>query len=333
MRSAFTLIELVIALALSLLVMYAAFAALRVATQTMSVCNRLSLENSLMRTGFIAALEDLDHWTSYDDPDRGFTPLRDPGLPFAPLTYDPDFGQHEPKTWWRNFGYASNSKRWGTYELFARLNHPEPERAWLSTQTNDINQTLGHYALVDYLPGNAVFSFYRDDGTVPDEFVKIDEPLHARNPLEDARAFSVNRPTGTASDTPRDIWKLTHHTTYCVTTSEFYRGQGYNRFRFHVSARSPWHYRNMQKDCRELRWLLAPDQRPANWPTLSTDVRRYVIWSHHMDVCTIEIASPLTGQATRFSFWGIGTTLRGARQQRGLDTWVRRAPDTTPRER
>ena len=321
-RSGFTLIELMIALGMSLVVVYGAFAALRVATQTLTACNRLSLENSLLRTGFIAALEDLDHWTSYDNPAvPAEQPLRAAGLPFARLTYDPDFRPHRPETWWRNFGYASNSKRWGSYELFARLEHDEAKRAWLSTQMRDINAGLGHYAMVDYLPGNTVFSYYQPDGTVPDEFVRIDDPRDATNPLKDARAYTVHRPTGTAVDTPRDIWKLTHHTTYCVTTSAFYRGKGYNRFRFHQTAAKPWRFSDMQKDCRELRWLVPANGRPQSWPTLSTDVRRYVVWSHNMDVCTVEISSPITGQSTRFSFWGIGTTLRGARQQRGLDTW------------
>ncbi len=318
-RSAFTLLELMIAITLSMLVIYSAFAALRVATQTLTVCNRLSAENNLLRTGFLAALEDLDHWTTYDDPhDEAAQPLRAPGLPFARLTYDPDFRPDRPKTWWRNFGYASNSKRWGSYDLFSRTDHNLRERAWLPVQMHDINRDIGHYALVDYLPGNTIFSYFEANGRVPDEFVKVDTPANAMPP---PRAYSSQRPSGTAADTPKDIWALTHHTTFCVTTSDFYRNAGYNRFRFHQSAPAPWRYRDLQKDCRETRWLMAQNQRPAQWPTLSTDVRRYVVWSHNMDVCTVEINSPITGQSTRFSFWAIGTTLRGARQQRGLDTW------------
>lgn len=327
-RSAFTLLELMIAVALSMLVMYGAFAALRVATQTLTTCNRLAVENNLLRAGFITALEDLDHWSSYDNPDvPAEQSLREPGMPFAPLTYDRDFRQDQSWTWWRNFGYSSNSKRWGSYENFARVGHTVPERAWLSTQMKDINQGIGHYALVDYLPGNAVFSFFDSNGRVPDEFVRTDAPPDG---VTTPRAYSLRVPTGTANDTPKDIWTLTHHTSYCVTTSAFYRGKGYNRFRFHDNAPAPWRYRDLQKGCRELRWLLPADGRPTTWPTLSTDVRRYVVWSHHMDVCTVEIASPLTGQSTRFSFWGIGTTLRGARQQRGLDTWREITPSSAP---
>lgn len=316
-RSGFTLLEMMIAIALSLVVVYTAFAGLRVATQTMTLCNRLSVENGLMRVGFIAALEDLDHWSSYDNPtDPAQQPLRAAGMPFAPLTYDPDFRMSEPKTWWRNFGYSSNSKRWGRYENFSRIGHPDMQDAWLPKQTETINSTIGHYALVDYLPGGSIYSYYAADGRVPDEFVKIDTTAGM---TPDPRAFTSHRPSGTAQDTPRDIWKLTHNTAYCITTSPLYLGKGYNRFRFHQGAGAPWGYNNLQRDARELRPLLS--LRPATWPSLTTDMRRYLVWSHDMDVCQVQLTSPLTGESIRFSFWGIGTTLRGARQQRGLDTW------------
>jgi prepilin-type N-terminal cleavage/methylation domain-containing protein len=316
-RAAFTLIELMIAMTLSLVVVYTAFAGLRVATQSITVCNRMSAENALMRTGFFSALDDLDHWTSYDDPSPSAPhPLREIGMPFAPMRYDADFRLSEPKSWWRDFGYSSNSKRWGSYDLMARVGHAEPQRAWLPRQQELINQTIGHYGLVDYLPGNTIFSYFGADGLVPPEFVLTDQPMDAGpNP----RAYTSQRPSGTADNTPKDIWALTHHTAYCVTTNEFYRNKGYNRFRFHEGAPAPWRYRDMQSQCREVSDLLP--QRPQTWPGLTTDMRRYTVWSHNMDVCQVQIVSPLTGESTRFSFWGIGTTLRGARMQRGLDTY------------
>ena len=316
-RAAFTLIELMIALALSMVVVYTAFAALRVATQTITVCNRMSVENGLMRTGFFAVIDDLDHWTSYDDPSPSAPhPLRATGMPFAPLVYDADFRVSEPKNWWRDFGYSSNSKRWGSHELMARTDHPDATRAWLPRQQELINQTIGHYGMVDYLPGNTIFSYFGANGQVPEEFVRTDQPMGA---VPDPRAYTNLHPGGTAENTPKDIWSLTHHTAYCITTSEFYRNKGYNRFRFHQTAPAPWRYKDMQSQCRELHDFLPV--RPANWPTLTTDMRRYLVWSHNMDVCQVQISSPITGESTRFSFWGIGTTLRGARMQRGLDTY------------
>ncbi len=64
----FTLIELMLAIGLGSLVIYTAYAGFRMASQAITVSNRLSLENSLMRAGFQMAHEQLDFWTNLDDP-------------------------------------------------------------------------------------------------------------------------------------------------------------------------------------------------------------------------------------------------------------------------
>lgn len=66
--SAFTLIELMIAIALGMVIVYTALAGFRVASQTITTSNRLSLENSLMRSGYFEAQTQLDFWTNHDDP-------------------------------------------------------------------------------------------------------------------------------------------------------------------------------------------------------------------------------------------------------------------------
>lgn len=68
-RSAFTLIELLIAIGLGMLLIYTAVAGFRVAAQSVSLANRLSLENSLIRAGFNEAHHQLDFWTNLDDPE------------------------------------------------------------------------------------------------------------------------------------------------------------------------------------------------------------------------------------------------------------------------
>ncbi len=65
---AFTLIELMLAMAIGMLILFTAFAGFRVASQCIVVANRLSLENSLMRSGYSIAHEQLDFWTNLDDP-------------------------------------------------------------------------------------------------------------------------------------------------------------------------------------------------------------------------------------------------------------------------
>lgn len=65
----FTLIELMIAITLGMLVVYTAVAGFRVASQSVTAANRLSVENALIRAGFQEAHHQLDFWTNLDDPD------------------------------------------------------------------------------------------------------------------------------------------------------------------------------------------------------------------------------------------------------------------------
>jgi prepilin-type N-terminal cleavage/methylation domain-containing protein len=67
-RTAFTLIEMMIAISLGLVLIYTATSGFRVASQSITIANRLSLENQLMRTGISLAHEQLDFWTNLDDP-------------------------------------------------------------------------------------------------------------------------------------------------------------------------------------------------------------------------------------------------------------------------
>jgi len=139
-RHAFTLIELVIAIALGMMVVLVAFAGFRVAAVTVQKANRLAVENSLIRYGLGRAMEDVDFWVGWDDPDRPADGQRlrastaaatvgcdDPragtlGLPFAPMAtvfpphrapgsatsseldrgWDPDnhWSAADPRTWY-----------------------------------------------------------------------------------------------------------------------------------------------------------------------------------------------------------------------------------------
>ena len=67
-RRGFTLIELMLAMALGMVIVFTAFAGIRVAGQCYTISTRLSLENSMLRVGFMQSLDELDFWTSYDNP-------------------------------------------------------------------------------------------------------------------------------------------------------------------------------------------------------------------------------------------------------------------------
>lgn len=67
-RSGFTLIEMMLSVALGSLVVYVAAAGFRMAAQCLSLTNRMATENSILRTGVVIALENSDFWLSHDDP-------------------------------------------------------------------------------------------------------------------------------------------------------------------------------------------------------------------------------------------------------------------------
>lgn len=143
-RHAFTLIELMIAISLGMMIIYTATAAFRVASQAVTTANRLSLENSILRSGYLLAHRELDFWTSVDDPDnedrQGLRPgTAAAGMPFTPFStswststsdtedavgHDPrdeSWAMGNPRVWWRgNMAEKNNTDlRFGRYSLFA----------------------------------------------------------------------------------------------------------------------------------------------------------------------------------------------------------------------
>lgn len=67
-RHAFTLVELMIAVALSLVVMLLAFASFRMAAKAISHLNRVATENELFRQGVTQAIDDADFWNAEANP-------------------------------------------------------------------------------------------------------------------------------------------------------------------------------------------------------------------------------------------------------------------------
>ncbi len=135
----FTLIELIVAVGAGALVALAAATAASAAAQCTSAANRLSLENGLMRAGFVATLDEVDSWRAYDDPDdASYQRLRGhrdgDGLAFTPLArttgwqpspererargFHPDehWLPHDPSAWYR--GHAA--ERHGSDLRFGR---------------------------------------------------------------------------------------------------------------------------------------------------------------------------------------------------------------------
>jgi prepilin-type N-terminal cleavage/methylation domain-containing protein len=68
-RRGFTLIELMIAIGLAIMIIYAATAGVRMANQSITIANRMAIENTMMRAGYYIAVDEADTWRHYDDPD------------------------------------------------------------------------------------------------------------------------------------------------------------------------------------------------------------------------------------------------------------------------
>jgi prepilin-type N-terminal cleavage/methylation domain-containing protein len=148
----FTLIEMMIAIALGLAVIYVAFAGFRVAAQSVTLVNRLGTENDILRAGLTIAMDDTDFWSSHDDPfdagnAQGRQPLRAPpaavgmtqrGLPFtsfaaaaAANAYRHVADTYQPSTPWQaaeaaegwnpNAWTANESRGWAWGNLAERV--------------------------------------------------------------------------------------------------------------------------------------------------------------------------------------------------------------------
>ncbi len=196
--AAFTLLELMIAISLGMVIMLTVMAGFRVASQSMTMVNRLGTENQLMRLGVERAHEYLDFWQDYDDPDDAANqPLRvndmGGGLPFTPMVnvanYTPaanpelttgwdaeePWSMSDPRVWWHgNVAEKDNSNLMlGRYALFANTasaldvtssfgdyGQVKVTHSWLYGQIWSLHNALGYYGYLYYLPANPMYECY-----------------------------------------------------------------------------------------------------------------------------------------------------------------------------
>ncbi len=143
-RVAFTMIELIIAMAVGMIIVATTVAGVRAASQAVAVATRLSTENALMRSGIARAHDEVDFWTASDDPEKPDSdrPLKRAGgwagLSFQPFTstfaasstgeeargWDPDekaWAAANPRSWLRGnlIEKDGTDLRFGRYAIFA----------------------------------------------------------------------------------------------------------------------------------------------------------------------------------------------------------------------
>ncbi len=343
-RRGFTLIELMIAVTLGALIVFAAMAGFRVASQTITTANRLALENSLLRAGFQEALSEVDLWTAYDDPQSTAAAdqaLRRPQMPFSPLptisammASQPAQGQalyreletdvgwdatypwpaHAPRTWWRaNAAEWHDSKgRSGDYSQFAATSgapgatsHP-----WLFRQMDLLQTTLGYYAFCDYLPPSLLYAYTGPD---PKQNGKVDL-------LKEFVTGGDFRSGDGGAWFAQGRYRCTKDESFILVPLRPIGGTGMvtsgnirTNYTTGVQANEGTVDTLMK---RSLSSRLQLAMKPAHWPEVKVDVARFLVYNRFVTLSRFGLSNAITGEHIAISFTAVGTTLRGARQQR-----------------
>ena len=342
LRQAFSLIELMIAITLGMLLIYAAMAGFRVASQSITTANRLAMENSLLRAGFHEALNEIDLWTAYDDPESTLAAdqsLRRVQMPFSPLPTTPrimtststpvvaytysetenDIGwdhlypwpASSSRTWWR-----ANAAEWhgsigrsGNYTLFSGIGgSPHP---WLASQMDMLQTNLGYYGFCDYLPPSMLYAYIGPD---PSQASKVDM---LRDFVSAGTSFR-NGDGGTSVAQGR--YRCTKDTSYLLVplkpiggAAQVNVGNIRRNYSTGVGTNAGAISDFMNRSLSSRNQL---DQKPSHWPEVKVQVSRFLSHNRFVTLSKIGFSNSITGQPMELTFTAIGTTLRGARQQR-----------------
>jgi prepilin-type N-terminal cleavage/methylation domain-containing protein len=337
-RRGFTLIEMLIALSLGTLIIMVSFAGFRVASQTVTMANRLSLQNAMLRTAVVAANEELDFWDSFDsrsDPTKQV--LRGATFPFTPLDFRTnntllDFNPAHPRLWWSGHLWSANrlndgsnyQRRFGDYSLFGRQGltsfGPEidtryptlaNERSWRHNIVPYLTSNLGYVAAFDYLPANFVYGYYDQTGDMPIEFGapgvgpgRFRNSWHGGNkPLQKVEA---------GHDNGYILTNTTGVSGYPNTHPNSHRAS-YN------DSGGTWTDTLYPDRFNAFPVVSFANALPSMWPTVRMQVKACYQWMDFRHQVLISQTDPFTGVSTSMALHGMTTTLRGARRQRGLD--------------
>ncbi|MBA3700075.1 MAG: prepilin-type N-terminal cleavage/methylation domain-containing protein [Planctomycetes bacterium] len=205
---------------------------------------------------------------------------------------------------------------------------------WYPHQMSRLINAMGYAALCEYLPPNSLYSWYtlvstRGDRTEGAWFNKFG--MH--------HDFEFCNDNG-GQKSARGIWRQTYPSSYGyinprapndfnvypapdppspVATDKNLRQRFYARYKSDNDTTDP-----NGGNAKQLNWFITRTglqeplmvERPQNWPEVKVSVARFIKSAHHVAVAKISRFSPMTGELIELSWTGLGTTLRGARQQR-----------------
>jgi hypothetical protein len=242
--------------------------------------------------------------------------------------------------------------------------------SWYYNQLNGLIDAMGYAAFCDYLPSNSIYTWYRSppdptktrDAGPNEDWTVGDIYKYGISPNYNFTNWDGNQRNS------RGIYRNTYSTTYGylnprtwdsyrvlpmptsgpITSGNTLRQRFYQHFDsdYNATERDParladadpnndWH------GIDDLQWFLArvnfPEpllaSKPSNWPDVHVSVGRLIKNAHFVAVAKVRRFSPHTGELIELSWTGLGTTLRGARQQRHQTTgWAfwDNGPGATP---
>ncbi len=246
-----------------------------------------------------------------------------------------------------NKSYPSeNTKKrqlFGKYHDIASSDLGSP-RGWQQRQLDGLNRSMGFIGVFDYLPANAPLMIYEKDGLLGDAWTVSREWCYVNSPDPNDTRPLVRRKTigefhlgnwgGVSSgfhfatdmlnrtmenvfifprgysDPSLGLEPLTRQTLTQIGSKRYSTGS-WNAASNNKSEDSIAHI-NIEGETR-VPYL---NYRPETWPDLEVSSVRHVRNGSQICMNRISWTNPLTGALLTMSFNSIGTTFRGARQQR-----------------
>lgn len=355
-KRGFTLIELMISIALGLMIVYVATAGFRVASQSITMTNRLAIENDILRAGCLAANERLDFWADYDNPDGDASEqtLRGKdatgGLPFTPMSlvfprqvdtssppnpelnrgWDPQelWSAADPRLWWHgNLAEKVGSEMaLGRYSICTNSLSPANITASGIGSYGTVTaphvwhnrQMWGLFSAIGFYG----FTDYMPQNTLfscYQEYQTIAPPFEGTN--NDGMPLALFRPgsnfyNGEGSGIIPGLWRLTMATSFAVISPTSANATNPSAHR----SRYTVGYWNDPNDFRRFNNETINARNllsgPSHWPTSDVLVQHFIKSGRMINLCRVQLHHPITGVTTELAFTSFSTTLRGARMQR-----------------
>lgn len=345
-QSGFTLVELLVAIGLSLAIIATATSAFTMVAKVIGRSEQLSRHNQTVRELYHACADDADFWWSIDDPfdatqqpyraTNGGTGHAANGHPFVPIELPPEYWNlraHDPATWQRVGAFRRHGADGRNYALLGRIGDAEPWRATTHVVMDRTLNLLGAYGMADYLPQSWSWWY----AVAPDGANSFGDILPFQYSIADGRAvpnklvrvlsdmtspgYNSGRLNATHATyvTPiaRPSWALAHNPARTPLLANLAGQRSINSRSELVTQRVNW-------DTEAQAFYALPPHlrsRPPGWPIVRGGLLRTEDGAGRSAVIDATLVDPVTGERTTYHFMLIATSLRGARQQRDWPHW------------